>query len=170
MDQKWSRPTRLSALSILTTIASCSSSISTAPCTSGAALPEPSRYALSPSPSLFYNVTFLRSDLTISLNNFAQSHPIVTKSRSAKFQEWHFKWASKNVVDAQHRLCQDWLMGRYENLVPHRTRLVTDNDLARTPYRQYNRYCVDRLQQSVDPQQSQSQQTQTKDSNSQAGH
>ncbi|XP_031783367.1 paired amphipathic helix protein Sin3a isoform X2 [Nasonia vitripennis] len=75
-----------------------------------------------------------------------QSHPEVTKSMSAKFQEWHFKWVNKHVIDAQHRLCQDWLMGRYENLVPHRTRVIADNELGRTPYRPYNRYCIDRLQ------------------------
>ncbi|XP_023245695.1 paired amphipathic helix protein Sin3a isoform X2 [Copidosoma floridanum] len=75
-----------------------------------------------------------------------QSHRKVTKDKCSKFQEWHFKWASKNIVDSQHRLCQDWLMGRYENLVPHRTRVITDNDQARTPYRQYNRYSIDRLQ------------------------
>lgn len=82
-------------------------------------------------------------------NSFARArecHPAVTKHLNSKFHDWLANWAAKNVADSQHRLCQDWLMGRYENSIPHRTRLVTDNDLAKSPYRQYNRYRVDRLQ------------------------
>lgn len=40
-------------------------------------------------------------------------------------------------------MCQEWLMGRYENLIPHRTRVITDNDQAKPPYRSYNRYRVE---------------------------
>ena len=75
-----------------------------------------------------------------------QCHPTVTKNRNSKFHTWLSTWASRNVADAQHRLCQDWLLGRYENLIPHRTRVITDNDQSRTPYRQYNRYRVEHLQ------------------------
>jgi paired amphipathic helix protein Sin3a len=49
------------------------------------------------------------------------------------------------VSDSQHRVCVDWLMGRGEGVVPNRTRVLTDNDVARPPYRSYNRYRVDRL-------------------------
>ena len=75
-----------------------------------------------------------------------QCHPTVTKHLNSKFHQWLASWASKNVADVQHRLCQDWLMGRYENLIPHKTRVITDNDQTRSPYRQYNRYRVERLQ------------------------
>lgn len=77
---------------------------------------------------------------------FQQCHPAVTKHLNSKFHQWLESWASKNVADVQHRLCQDWLMGRYENLIPHKTRVITDNDQTRSPYRQYNRYRVERLQ------------------------
>ncbi|KAJ8675395.1 hypothetical protein QAD02_011181 [Eretmocerus hayati] len=80
------------------------------------------------------------------LTRAKENHPKVTQKMCAKFQKWHFNWVSKNVVDAQHRLCQDWLMGRYENLVPHKIRVVTDNDPTREPYRQFNRYCIEKLQ------------------------
>lgn len=83
-------------------------------------------------------------DITYLL--FQQCHPAVTKHLNSKFHQWLASWASKNVADVQHRLCQDWLMGRYENLIPHKTRVITDNDQTRSPYRQYNRYRVERLQ------------------------
>lgn len=77
-----------------------------------------------------------------------QCHPAVTKRKDSKFHHWHASWISTNGTDIQHRLCQDWLMGRYENLIPHRTRVITDNDQTRSPYRQYNRFRVERLLQS----------------------
>ncbi|KAI4502495.1 hypothetical protein M0802_002407 [Mischocyttarus mexicanus] len=84
-----------------------------------------------------------------SFSRARECHPAVTKHLNSKFHQWLSSWASKNVADVQHRLCQDWLMGRYENLIPHRTRVITDNDQTRSPYRQYNRYRVERLQSDV---------------------
>ncbi|XP_026669872.1 paired amphipathic helix protein Sin3b isoform X2 [Ceratina calcarata] len=81
-----------------------------------------------------------------SFSRARECHPTVTKHLNSKFHQWLASWASKNVADVQHRLCQDWLMGRYENLIPHKTRVITDNDQTRSPYRQYNRYRVERLQ------------------------
>ncbi|XP_011347883.1 paired amphipathic helix protein Sin3b isoform X4 [Ooceraea biroi] len=81
-----------------------------------------------------------------SINRAKQSHPAVTKRIDSKFHHWHESWVSKNVTDVQHRLCQDWLLGRYENLIPHRTRVIADNDQTRSPYRQYNRYRVEHLE------------------------
>ncbi|XP_012253699.2 paired amphipathic helix protein Sin3a isoform X2 [Athalia rosae] len=81
-------------------------------------------------------------------NSFTRArvcHPAVTKRLNSKFHQWLSSWATQNVANTQHRLCQDWLMGRYENLIPHRTRVVTDNDQSRSPYRQYNRYRIERL-------------------------
>lgn len=78
-----------------------------------------------------------------------QCHPAVTKRKDSKFHHWHASWISTNGTDTQHRLCQDWLMGRYENLIPHRTRVITDNDQTRSPYRQYNRFRVERLQSDL---------------------
>ncbi|XP_011305634.1 paired amphipathic helix protein Sin3a isoform X3 [Fopius arisanus] len=86
-------------------------------------------------------------------NSFARAkecHPTVTKNLNTKFHSWLSNWASKNVADSQHRLCQDWLMGRYENLIPHRTRVITDNDQSRSPYRSYNRYRVERIKSEAD--------------------
>lgn len=70
----------------------------------------------------------------------------MTKSKNAKFHQWFDSWANEHVSEEQHRICQDWLMGRYENLIPHRTHLITDNNQTKTPYRQYNRYRVEYLQ------------------------
>ncbi|XP_076284809.1 SIN3 transcription regulator family member A isoform X4 [Lasioglossum baleicum] len=81
-----------------------------------------------------------------SFSRARECHPAVTKHLNSKFHQWLASWVSKNVADIQHRLCQDWLMGRYENLIPHKTRVITDNDQTRSPYRQYNRYRVERLQ------------------------
>ncbi|KYM94387.1 Paired amphipathic helix protein Sin3a [Cyphomyrmex costatus] len=84
-----------------------------------------------------------------AINRARRCHPVVTKRMDSKFHHWHASWISKNGTDIQHRLCQDWLMGRYENLIPHRTRVVTDNDQTRSPYRQYNRFRVERLQSDL---------------------
>ncbi|KMQ96942.1 paired amphipathic helix protein sin3a [Lasius niger] len=84
-----------------------------------------------------------------SISRARMSHAAVTKRMDSKFHHWHASWISKNGTDTQHRLCQDWLMGRYENLIPHRTRVVTDNDQTRSPYRQYNRFKVERLQSDL---------------------
>ncbi|XP_076678787.1 SIN3 transcription regulator family member A isoform X6 [Andrena cerasifolii] len=84
-----------------------------------------------------------------SFSRARECHPAVTKHLNSKFHQWLASWASKNVADMQHRLCQDWLMGRYENLIPHKTRVITDNDQTRSPYRQYNRYRVERLQPDI---------------------
>ncbi|KYN39992.1 Paired amphipathic helix protein Sin3a [Trachymyrmex septentrionalis] len=84
-----------------------------------------------------------------SMNRARRCHPAVTKRKDSKFHHWHSLWISKNSTDIQHRLCQDWLMGRYENLIPHRTRVITDNDQTRSPYRQYNRFRVERLQSDL---------------------
>ncbi|XP_012225740.1 paired amphipathic helix protein Sin3a isoform X3 [Linepithema humile] len=81
-----------------------------------------------------------------SISRAKKCHPAITKRMDSKFHHWHASWVSKNGTDIQHRLCQDWLMGRYENLIPHRTRVITDNDQTRSPYRQYNRFRVERLQ------------------------
>ncbi|XP_020279862.1 paired amphipathic helix protein Sin3b isoform X2 [Pseudomyrmex gracilis] len=84
-----------------------------------------------------------------SISRAKEIHPTVTKRKDSKFHHWHASWMSKNGTDVQHRQCQDWLMGRYENLIPHRTRVITDNDQTRSPYRQYNRFRVERLQSDL---------------------
>ncbi|KAJ3648743.1 hypothetical protein Zmor_020522 [Zophobas morio] len=78
-----------------------------------------------------------------------KTHPEVTKRLSSKFRVWLKKWASVNVSDVQHKHCIDWLMGRGEGVVPNRTRVLTDNDLSRTPYVSYNRYRVERLNEDA---------------------
>lgn len=78
-----------------------------------------------------------------------QSHPHVTKQKATRFRTWLKRWVSDNVSDVQNKQCIDWLMGRGDGVVPNRTRVLTDNDLSRTPYIPYNRYRVERLS-SVD--------------------
>lgn len=74
-----------------------------------------------------------------------QSHPTVTTRLNNKFRSWHGVWAKEHVSDAQHKTNSDWLLGRGEGVVPNRTRVLTNNDVSKTPYRIYNRYRVDRL-------------------------
>jgi len=80
-----------------------------------------------------------------ALHRARQSHSSVSLRLSCKFRGWHSGWASQHVSESQHKVCVDWLMGRGEGVVPNRTRVLTDNDVARPPYRSYNRYRVERL-------------------------
>jgi paired amphipathic helix protein Sin3a len=80
-----------------------------------------------------------------ALHRARQSHSSVSLRLSCKFRGWHGRWASQHVSEFQHKACVDWLMGRGEGVVPNRTRVLTDNDVARPPYRSYNRYRVERL-------------------------
>ncbi|XP_072393755.1 paired amphipathic helix protein Sin3a [Diabrotica undecimpunctata] len=79
-----------------------------------------------------------------------KSHPQVTKKKAGRFRSWLKEWTSEHVSDIQVKQCTDWLMGRCDGVVPNRTRVLTDNDLTRTPYVSYNRYRVEHLN-SVDP-------------------
>lgn len=62
-----------------------------------------------------------------------------------KFRSWHNQWARENVSDQQQKASNDWLMGRGDGVVPNRTRVLTNNDISKTPYRTFNRYRVDSL-------------------------
>ena len=64
---------------------------------------------------------------------------------SNKFRSWHNKWARENVNDQQQKASSDWLMGRGEGVVPNRTKVLTNNDTSKAPYRTFNRYRVDSL-------------------------
>ncbi|PSN32659.1 hypothetical protein C0J52_12290 [Blattella germanica] len=86
-----------------------------------------------------------------ALHRARQSHSSVSLRLSCKFHGWHSGWTTKHVSDSQHKACVDWLMGRGEGVVPNRTRILTDNDVARPPYRSYNRYRVDRLAAANEP-------------------
>lgn len=72
-----------------------------------------------------------------------QCHPEVTKRLHNKFKSWHKQWSGTNVSDQQQKACTDWLMGRIEGVVANRTRVLTNNDLKRTPYMPYNRFKVE---------------------------
>lgn len=79
------------------------------------------------------------------MSSCLQTHPAVTKRLANRFRTWLKKWTAANVTDAQQKHCTDWLMGRGDGVVPNRTRVLTDNDITRTPYAPYNRYRVERL-------------------------
>ncbi|XP_026280513.1 paired amphipathic helix protein Sin3a [Frankliniella occidentalis] len=74
-----------------------------------------------------------------------QSHPSVSTRLNNKFRSWHNQWAREHVSDSQQKSNSDWLMGRGEGVVPNRTRVLTNNDISKPPYRIFNRYRVDRL-------------------------
>ncbi|XP_059470996.1 paired amphipathic helix protein Sin3b isoform X2 [Neocloeon triangulifer] len=78
-----------------------------------------------------------------ALLNAREAHPKVTKKLLKKFRSWHEKWASAHVSEDQQKSTKDWLMGLGENMVQNRTRVLTDNDLSKTPYIPYNRYRVE---------------------------
>lgn len=61
-----------------------------------------------------------------------------------KFEAFVQKWLHKNVSDLQRVTINDWLLGRNQsNLLPNKTFIKRDNNLASTPYRHYNRYRVE---------------------------
>lgn len=62
-----------------------------------------------------------------------------------KFRSWHNQWARDHVSELQQKSNSDWLMGRGDGVVPNRTRVLTNNDISKAPYRTFNRYRVDRL-------------------------
>lgn len=78
-----------------------------------------------------------------ALTRAKQTHPAVTKFKSTRFRAWCKRWAAVNVSDAQSKQCNEWLMGRGDNVVRNRTRVLTNNDLTLTPYIVYNRYRVE---------------------------
>lgn len=80
--------------------------------------------------------------------NLFQTHPIVTKRQNNRFRSWLKSWVTSNVSDLQQKQCTDWLMGRSDNVIPNRTKVITHNDSTRTPYVPYNRYRVERLNEN----------------------
>ncbi|XP_063217594.1 paired amphipathic helix protein Sin3b isoform X4 [Bacillus rossius redtenbacheri] len=74
-----------------------------------------------------------------------ESHAKVSLRLSTRFRKFHSLWESANVSESQQKTCLEWLMGRGDGVVPNRTRVLTDNDVMRAPYRSYNRYRVERL-------------------------
>lgn len=63
-----------------------------------------------------------------------------------RFNTFVQKWLVKNVNDIQRISINDWLLGRNQSdLVPNKTLIKKDNNLADTPYRIYNRYRVEYL-------------------------
>jgi hypothetical protein len=75
-----------------------------------------------------------------------QSHSTVTKKMHASFKTFMNRWLDRNVNETQQQSSTDWLMGRTADLVKNVTVVKQDNDLNRTPYRVYNRYKVERLE------------------------
>lgn len=78
-----------------------------------------------------------------------QSHPRVTKRLTSRFRNWLKQRVGPHISEAQNKQFTDWLMGRGEDLIPTRTKVLTDNDLSRTPYIPYNRYKVDKLNENT---------------------
>ena len=77
---------------------------------------------------------------------FFQTHSTITKKMDVKFKSFVNRWLDRNLSTFQRQKCSEWLMGRHEDLVKNATIVKQDNDLNRTPYRVYNRYKVERLE------------------------
>lgn len=74
-----------------------------------------------------------------------QTHEKVSKRLNSKFRKWHQKWCDEHISESQSRDTNDWLLGQSEGLVRNVTRCLTDNDLSKSPYTQYNRYKVETI-------------------------
>ena len=64
---------------------------------------------------------------------------------SKKFHKFVAKWKETNVTDAMSNQCNEWFMGRHEDLIPNITVKLQNNDINKTPYTKYNRYRVERI-------------------------
>ncbi|KAG4067430.1 hypothetical protein HA402_009667 [Bradysia odoriphaga] len=80
-----------------------------------------------------------------SLRKAKQMHSTVTSAMAKKFHSFVSSWKDKNVTDSQESQCSEWFMGRHVDLVSNVTTLHQNNDVSKTPYRTYNRYKVERL-------------------------
>lgn len=69
----------------------------------------------------------------------------VTSKMSKKFHSFVSSWKEKNVTENQISQCNEWFMGRNADFVSNVTTLNQNNDISKTPYRTYNRYKVERL-------------------------
>ncbi|CAB3383189.1 Hypothetical predicted protein [Cloeon dipterum] len=98
-------------------------------------------------PITYSRVFFMDKDALLfkknALLNAKEAHPRVTIRLLRKFRDWHQKWASVHVSEDQQKSTTDWLMGLGDNMMPNRTRILTDNDLSKSPYIPYNRYRVE---------------------------
>lgn len=74
-----------------------------------------------------------------------QMHLAVTSSMAKKFHNFVSSWKDRNVTENQLSQCSEWFMGRHADLVSNVTTLHQNNDVSKTPYRTYNRYKVERL-------------------------
>lgn len=72
-------------------------------------------------------------------------HMTVTSSMAKKFHNFVSSWKDRNVTENQISQCTEWFMGRHPDFVSNITTLHQNNDVSKTPYRTYNRYKVERL-------------------------
>ncbi|XP_049530557.1 uncharacterized protein LOC125948482 isoform X1 [Anopheles darlingi] len=81
-----------------------------------------------------------------SLRQASKTHPKVTKRMHQKFKKFVDQWLDSNVTASQQDSCNDWLVGKQQNLIQNlnTTVVVQNNDLNRTPYVPYKRYKVDK--------------------------
>lgn len=73
-----------------------------------------------------------------------QTHPHLTRSKDEKFRAWNEKWVECNVSEQDMKNCTEWLLGKGTDVIPNRTRILTDNDLTKPPYVPYNKYKVEK--------------------------
>uniref|UniRef100_A0A182F4M4 Paired amphipathic helix protein Sin3a n=1 Tax=Anopheles albimanus TaxID=7167 RepID=A0A182F4M4_ANOAL len=83
-----------------------------------------------------------------SLRQASKTHPKVTKRMHQKFNKFVDQWLDRNVTSLQQDSCNDWLVGKQQNLIQNSTTtvVVQNNDLNRTPYVPYKRYKVDKAE------------------------
>ncbi|KAL0268238.1 UNVERIFIED_CONTAM: hypothetical protein PYX00_010266 [Menopon gallinae] len=97
-----------------------------------------------------YKILFVikKENLLYKKNAFTKakkSHPGLTKTKNRKFKAWNDKWVECNVNEHELKTCMDWLLGKGNDVIPNKTKILTDNDLTKPPYVPYNRYKVERL-------------------------
>lgn len=52
------------------------------------------------------------------------------------------------MTEQELKTCTDWLLGKGNDVILNKTKILMDNDLSKPPYVPYNRYKVEKLVKS----------------------
>jgi len=67
-----------------------------------------------------------------------QTHKRISKRLNDNFGKWHQQWMEENVTEEQISECEDFLVAPNTSV----TRITSNNDIQKAPYRPVNRYAV----------------------------
>ncbi|XP_062620426.1 paired amphipathic helix protein Sin3a-like isoform X2 [Saccostrea cucullata] len=78
-----------------------------------------------------------------ALTKARESHKRVSLKLHDKFSTWINRWREENLTEDQKSVCEDWLMGRTEDLVACTTTKESCGAEDATPYFTFNKYKVE---------------------------